>query len=126
MVNRSRIPSKHARTGVAISATELVAVDARLRGGVWRAPLDPPPSDMAHWPSLATALSDLSRMLGDAGGTVDSALMPPLAEVRRLTLPPMREDDMRRLLSRNASKYFVGARSAQIVGVSLAPIADVS
>jgi hypothetical protein len=44
--------------------------------------------------------------------------MPPLTEVRQLELPPLRDDDLQRLLSRNSSRYFVGARGAQIVGAA--------
>ena len=117
---RGELGSKY-QTGVAISATELCAVDIRLRGAsdrVWRAPLDPPPSEGATWPSLVSALSGLANALGVTSGTLAVSLMPPLAEVRQLELPPLRDDDLQRLLSRNASRYFVGARAAQIVGAS--------
>jgi Tfp pilus assembly protein PilN len=110
---------KKFRTGVAISATELCAADIRLRGSAeraWRAPLDPAPTDGGSWPSLASAFSDLSRSLGVSGGALAVSLMPPLTEVRRLDLPPLRDDELQRLLSRNASRYFVNARGPQIVG----------
>src|SRR5690242_8108532 len=126
MVTRGRdeLSSKKILTGIAISATELCAVDIRLRGAsdrVWRAPLDAPPTEGANWPSLASALSGLARELGVTGGRLAVSLMPPLAEVRQLDLPPMREEDLTRLLSRNPARYFVGARGPQIVGAS-API----
>ena len=115
--------SKKIQTGVAISATELCAVDIRLRGAsdrVWRAPLDAPPSEGANWPSLASAFAALARELGVTSGTLVISLMPPLTEVRQLELPPLRDDDLQRLLLRNSSRYFVGARAAQIVGASRA------
>jgi hypothetical protein len=118
---RGELGSKTIHTGVAISATELCAVDIRLRGvsdRVWRAPLDAPPSDGTSWPSLASALAGLARALGVTAGTLAVSLMPPLTEVRQLELPPLRDDDLQRLLSRNPSRYFVGARTAQIVGAS--------
>jgi hypothetical protein len=125
MVTRVRgegeLGSKKIHTGIAISATELCAVDIRLRGvtdRAWRAPLDAPPSDGASWPSLVSALTGLARTLGVTSGTLAVSLMPPLTEVRQLELPPMRDDDLQRLLSRNPSRYFVGARAAQIVGAS--------
>ena len=116
-------PKKRIRTGVAISTTAVCAADLRLRGSTdrsWRASLDAPPADGGSWPSLANALVELARTLGvaEGGGTLDVALMPPLTEVRRLDVPPLRDDELRRLLARNASKYFVNARGAQIVGVS--------
>lgn len=123
MVTRARgeLGSKHIHTGVAVSATELCAADIRLRGAsdrVWRAPLDPPPAEGASWPSLASALAGLANALGTTGGTLAVSLMPPLTEVRQIDLPPLRDDDLQRLLSRSPSRYFVGARGAQIVGAS--------
>jgi Tfp pilus assembly protein PilN len=118
---RGELGSKKIQTGVAISATELCAVDIRLRGAsdrVWRAPLDAPPSDGASWPSLASALAGLANALGVTSGTLAISLVPPLTEVRQLELPPLRDDDLQRLLLRNSSRYFVGARGAQIVGAS--------
>jgi Tfp pilus assembly protein PilN len=44
--------------------------------------------------------------------------MQPLTEVRRLELPPLRDEELEQLLARNAGKYFVNARGAQIVGAS--------
>ena len=125
MVTRTGIErgSKRIQTGVAISATELCAVDIRLRGATdraWRATLEPPPSEGTGWPSLASALADLSQTLGTTEGTLAVSLMPPLTEVRRVELPPVRDDELQRLLSRNAGRYFVGARTPQIVGATTA------
>jgi hypothetical protein len=88
---------------------------------VWRFPLQPLNGDATGWPALAAALRELSRVLGVEGGRLDVALMPPLTEIRRLELPRMGETELRMLLSRNAPRYFVGARSAQLVGTALAP-----
>jgi hypothetical protein len=112
---------KRIRTGVAISPTEICAADIRLRNSAsrsWRAPLEAPPNDGSIWPSLVSALSDLARTIGATEGTLSISLMPPLTEVRRLELPPLADEDLQRLLSRNASRYFVNARTPQIVGAS--------
>ena len=112
---------KRIRTGIAISPTEICAADIRLRGSAsrsWRTALDAPPADASSWPSLASALSELGRALGTTDGTLSISLMPPLTEVRRLELPPLGDEDLQRLLSRNASRYFVSARTPQIVGAS--------
>jgi hypothetical protein len=126
MVNRARAEPgsrKRIQTGVAISAGEICATDIRLRGAAnraWRATLEAPPTDGSNWPSLVSALADLARTLGVAEGTLAISLMPPLTEVRRLELPPLADEDLQRLLGRNASRYFVNARGAQIVGASAA------
>jgi Tfp pilus assembly protein PilN len=122
------------RTGIALSMTELCAADLRLpksTAGGWRRKLEPPsenggggggesPSRAANggWPSLAAALADLSRELGVTDGTLVVSLLQPLTEVRRLELPPLSDEDLERLLARNAGRYFVNARGAQIVGAS--------
>ncbi len=88
---------------------------------MWRLPLQPLNGDGSGWPALTSALNELSRTLGTNGGRLDVALMPPLTEIRRLELPPMGDGELRMLLSRNATRYFVGARAAQLVGTSVAP-----
>jgi hypothetical protein len=122
MVTSARGDSKkRIRTGVAISAGEICAADIRLRTSAsrsWRSAIDAAPSDGSSWPSLASALSDLARALGATDGTLSISLMPPLTEARRLELPPLSDEDLQRLLSRNASRYFVNARTPQIVGAS--------
>src|SRR6185437_2581944 len=89
--------------------------------GVWRLPLQPLNGDGTGWPALTSALHELSRILGVTTGRLEVALMPPLTEIRRLDLPPMGEGELRMLLSRNAARYFVGARAAQLIGTSMAP-----
>lgn len=116
----ARGTKKRIRTGIALSTTELCAADIRLRrdgSRVWRAVLEPLNGD-AVWPSLASALAGLARTLGVTDGVLAVSLMPPLTEVRRLDLPPLRDDDLQRLLARNASRYFVNARGPQLVGAS--------
>ena len=83
--------------GVALSTTELVAAGER-GAAARRFTIDPPELDAARWPSLTDALRELAGATGTAGGTLDVALLPPLAEVRALELPPMRDDDVRLLL----------------------------
>jgi hypothetical protein len=88
---------------------------------MWRLPLQPLNGDGTGWPALTATLRDLSRNLGVDGGRLNVALMPPLTEIRRLDLPPMRDAELRILLSRNAARYFAGARSTQLVGTSMTP-----
>jgi hypothetical protein len=111
---------KRIRTGVALSLSELVAADVRLAGGAaWRVPLDPPDSNGGGWPSLTSALRQLAEKLGAVDGRLVVALMPPLTEVRRLDLPPLKREQVLQLLARNANRYFVTAREPQVVGTSI-------
>ena len=115
---------KQVTVGVALSATELCVAPragSGARAEAWRMPLQPLNGDGTGWPALTSALNELSRTLGVNGGRLEVALMPPLTEIRRLELPPMGDHELRMLLSRNASRYFVGARTAQLVGTSMAP-----
>ena len=109
------------RTGIALSPTHLCAVDVRLRASAdraWRAELEPPPADANTWPSLVDAFGQLARALGDQPGKLAIALMPPFTEVRRVALPPLGRNELQRVLSRGASRYFVGARGPQVVGAA--------
>jgi Tfp pilus assembly protein PilN len=111
---------KRIRTGVALSLTELVAADVRMPGNApWRTPLDPPDSNGTGWPSFSRALRELADKLGALDGRIVVALMPPLTEVRRLDLPPLKREQVLQLLARNANRYFVTAREPQVVGTSI-------
>lgn len=71
----------------------------------------------------ATEVADLHRAfteLRDAArtkrATVSVALVPPLVQLRHIALPPLRESERRRVLERDASRYFVGLREPHVVG----------
>lgn len=105
------------RVGIALSATELVVSrpDAG-RADATRIPLASGLADREVWPELTAALRTLAPVGG--AGELAVALLPPLIEVSRLDLPPLDEAEVRQLLSRNAGRYFVGARGNQTVGVT--------
>jgi hypothetical protein len=111
---------KRARTGIAISPAALCAANVRIGAAdrSWRATLDAQPPENGHWPSLTSALAELARTLGVTQGTLAISLMPPFTEVRRLELPPLKDHEIQRALSRQASRYFVGAKAPQVVGAS--------
>ena len=115
--------ARSSRVGIALSPTALCAYDARLRGGggVWRVALEPAPNGGAAWPALVDALRQLATALNSFGGELAVALMPPLTELRQIELPPLDDDSLQRLLSRNAARYFMGARSAQVIGAVRPP-----
>ncbi len=106
-------------SGLALGPTSLCAVlrrDAAATPSVWRRALAPPPADgNGDWPALTEAFAALLQECGSTQATASLALLPPLAEVRAVLLPPLGDADTRALLTRNASKYFVGARGPQVV-----------
>lgn len=115
---------KQLTVGIALSPAELCIVPRAgftAKHGAWRVALQPLNGDGNGWPALTAALRELSRTLGVTGGRLDVALMPPLTEIRRLELPPMGDVELRTLLARNAARYFVGARTAQLVGTAPVP-----
>jgi hypothetical protein len=69
------------------------------------------------WPDLVAALRALATDAGVSGGSLRIALMPPLAEVQFVHTPPLADEPLRQLLTRNAAKYFVHARGAQVIGI---------
>jgi hypothetical protein len=106
--------------GVALARNEIVAYDNRLKStgsSLWRMPLDAPAADQLSWPSLATALRTLKQLARENHAHLAIALMPSLAETRRVDVPPLSDDEMEAVLSRNAQKYFLAAQGAQIVAV---------
>lgn len=114
---RGHRPKGSQHVGVALGATELVAtpLGARTDADVVRIALEQASTELATWPALERAFTDLRANLGAMRLSV--SLLPPLAEVRAVDLPPLRNDDAERVLARGASRYFVGARQSQVVGV---------
>ena len=99
--------------GVALSATEGLLLGADGRAG--RRSLAEAAPEAAAWPALESAL----REWGEAPGreSLAIALLPPLAEVRSIPLPPLGDDDVQQLLARSGGRYFLAARGTQVIGV---------
>ncbi len=66
--------------------------------------------------SLTQAFQVLEHELSCDAARLHIALLPPLVQARRIELPRLKLDEVRRVLAHNASKYFFGARERQIVG----------
>jgi hypothetical protein len=64
---------------------------------------------------LRAAFATARRDLG--GGPLSIALMPAFAQVRTVELPPMRVDETRRVLARDAGRYFLDARCLQAIAL---------
>src|SRR6476646_9435370 len=65
---------------------------------------------------LGRALMELKERARLARARVTVALLPPLVELRRVTLPPLRESERRRVLARDVARYFIAVREPQVVG----------
>jgi hypothetical protein len=67
---------------------------------------------------LRLAFADLRAQLSlDARVSVAVAILPPLARLRRIELPPMTDDDRRLAVSRTAERYFLGLPESVVCAV---------
>lgn len=93
------------RIGIALGADRLRAA---LPGGR--------SFETADVADLARAFADLKRDSGLPAAAVTVAVLPPLVDVRRIPMPTLRADEHRRVIARDAARYFVGARDPLVVG----------
>jgi len=118
MVAKLMAPSAASRVcGIALSDTKVAAVAAG-GGAPWQRTLSPLEGN--QWGALAQALRE-GVDAGAISSPVRIALLPPLVETRTVSIPPVNEADARRLLTRAASRHFVGAREPVEVGVAASP-----
>lgn len=106
------------RVGLGLGADRLTASSPAARE-LWTRPLEPWSGGV--WDDLGDALSELRSTLGLKRGLVSVALLPPLVEVKRLELPPLRRHELERVLARDATRYFLRADRRMVVGTSLLP-----
>lgn len=99
--------------GLAIGATELLLLGAE--GRAERVPLLDGGGDGVAWSALDAALRAWTEPV--ARGPLAIALLPPVAEVRSIALPPLGDDDVQQLLARAGGRYFLAARGTQVIGV---------
>jgi hypothetical protein len=65
---------------------------------------------------LRRAFTELQEAADAKRASVSVALVPPLVQVRHIALPPLREAERRRVLERDAGRYFVGLGEPHVVG----------
>jgi len=53
------------------------------------------------------------------GAGVDLALLPPLVDTRLIPFPPLRQEEVEAVLTRDVARYFLGADRPRVVGVLL-------
>jgi hypothetical protein len=109
-----------ATLGVALTPTSVTAA-GRSMPTVWRRDIELNGGANGSLEQLQAALADAARASGTESPSTVVALLSPLVELRSIALPPLGEADRNRFLTRNASRYFVSARGAQVVG-SQAPV----
>ena len=94
--------------GIALAADRIATV-------TWSRPLGPRTSGAGEWEDLRAALVELRESLAlRAPPRAAIALLPPLAQARLLELPPLRPAEYRRILSRDAARYFPTGDVAQV------------
>lgn len=101
--------------GVALSPGAVTAASA-ASATVWQRAIELNGGANGAVELLRDALATAARESGLGSPAIAVALMPPLSETRTIPLPPLAEDDRNQFLTRNASRYFVAARGAQVVG----------
>ncbi len=98
-----------------MSRTIGIAVAAdRIATATWSRPLTPRALGAGEWDDLRTALVELRESLALRAPRAAIALLPPLAQARLLELPPLRPAEYRRILSRDAARYFPTGDVAQV------------
>lgn len=101
------------RVGLAIGTERIVAsIPGR---DAWSRALELPGEGEA-WPDLVRALVELREHLPGGEHEAWIAILPRLVQLRRLELPRLREDELRRVVTRDAARYFL-TREPQVVAV---------
>jgi hypothetical protein len=99
------------RIGIALGRERLVAVMPRGRR-----------LEATDVGELPRAFAELRQATGYRRAVVTVALVPPLVELRGAALPPLRDDERREVLARDAARYFIDARGPQVVGTATLPV----
>jgi hypothetical protein len=113
------------RVGVSISRDRLTAAGppaglATIAGSPWSRSLTASDSGLG-WIDLSEALCELRATVGRRPLALDVALLPPMAQIRRIELPRLTEDEMRSVLARDAGRYLLEAFPAVAATILNAP-----
>ncbi|HEX8362023.1 MAG TPA: hypothetical protein VF613_18035 [Longimicrobium sp.] len=107
--------------GIALGPRGLVAAAPGTRGAgplLWHAPLSGEPRGGA-WPELEAALAELRTASGARPAVLDVALLPPWCGARVLEFPRLRPHELAAVLRRDARRYFLEARGAQVAAAEV-------
>jgi len=112
------------RIGIALSDREAVGVVQGRKGApTATVSLTLPDEGADPGPEITRAFTELKERLEGAGAgltagaEVHLTLLPPLADVRLISFPPMRKAEVEAVLSRDVSRYFFGPSQPRVVGV---------
>jgi hypothetical protein len=104
------------RIGLALAADRMTAVRLGRRGSVTHVHVRTLAAGPGGWLDLSEALSELKTVFGGQMATVSVALLPPLVQVKRLELPPLGQDELERVLTRDAVRYFLDGGGRKVIG----------
>ena len=112
------------RLGIAVGPSRAVATVLDTKQTLFVSePLDLPDDNSSPAAELFRVFVRLTNRLEEAGaGPTDHAqihlrLLPPLADIRLVELPPLREEEIAAVLRRDVARYFLGGVGPQVVGV---------
>jgi len=114
------------RIGIALGDKRAVAVVLGKKGAPTAATevsLGEDPADLG--PELQRIFGELKAGLEASGAgstnnaSVHLAFLPPLADARLISFPPMRRSEVEAVLSRDVARYFLGANRPRVIGVRL-------
>jgi hypothetical protein len=118
---------RRAKLGIAVGPGGILATRVGRNGWaarqaeVWSRPLALPVDAAGDWSDLSDALAELRARLEGRPFGAHVVLLAPLVQLRSIDLPPLGEDEARRLLTRDAGRYFFAAREPQVVAVRRTP-----
>lgn len=119
-------PHRRRTLGVALAADRVTVAldDGHAAARTWErrlpahAAAEPDAWAAALAPALEEALAEACLAPRAAGPRLHVALLPPLAECRRVELPGLAEEEAQRVLARDAARHFPGVAAACVAGAT--------
>ncbi len=117
-----RVARPPLRVGVSVGVGRVTAALSTGSGAdrgepSWVHALESPPGTPGWGDELTHALAVMCSAMSAPRCGLHVVLLPPLVEVKRVELPRMRDGELRRVLARDAERYFLHAREPQVVGI---------
>ncbi|MET0395703.1 MAG: PilN domain-containing protein [Longimicrobiaceae bacterium] len=79
------------------------------------------PADDGTWPALTAFLREVREDAGARRGELHLAVLRPLGHLKRLRLPPLRPEPLRRMVALGAERFFPAAGGGMLTGVARVP-----